>query len=700
MTLPTFRVRVEENVINPLPPYSDKAILPENILQEIIDIIPNNKLPHPLIFRIYDDDDDETDGKDGGDSVGAGYNIGNNDEIYISVKEFSSPQHDLIILPNCIRKKLKLNNVRLELVESLPKPVSLNLQPKHNYNILNWKYFLEYTLTKFYTTLTTGDTLIIENENLRYELDIVEIDGSKSKKTVCIIDSDIVLDIPSNEITSLKTEEIFLNQQLLIDIPSFKLFFNPTVYKIDLNKLDLPVFKLKLSLDNIIASDLIIGFDKFLNFENFTYSTMNELYQTQLDQGIKTITINRDEVGYYNKVDQSDDGNGGDDDDEIDDKWLYVIAFSWDDNMTGKLTVEPNNTLLSKMTHESDQTISEVENGLKCSNCLKFISPNQFQLHEAFCKRNNIKCSKCDTVFLHEIPSTHWHCPTCLFWTNLELGKFKHNKLFHESKYSCICGANFDNHFDLANHKSSICPNKLHICRFCHMIVPQGQSTYIDKFENLSNHENQCGNKTTGCYKCNKIFRLKDIKKHLMLHDLETRQFNQNLQINFQKCHNENCINELSSNANDLSLCELCYGPLYIQDYDPSNLKLQQRIERKYMLQLTKGCGNDWCNNEYCLTNSSTLKMRTFKEKLQILNQSLFLNIKFPSLPINKSKQVSSINKFWFCVNESVLKRKVIYELIACEKEYPSEIILKAVNNFTDELGARTWLNNNGVKVQ
>lgn len=671
MTLPSFHVRVDKDPANVLPPYSDKAILPANILKQIISIFPNDELPHPLIFRVHQDDNYTDTG------------------VYISVKEFSSPEDDLIILPNHIRQKLQLDIVRLELVKALPKPNSINLQPKQkNYNIINWKYFLEYTLTKFYTTLTTGQTLVIEDDNLRYELDIVEIDGSKETKTVCIIDADILLDIPTNEITStVQSVEIVSPQEFSIDISSFKKSFTPTVYKVDLTKFT--SLDIKLIADNINECDLIVGFDKFLNIENFKYSTMNDWQQKQIDNGIKSILVHsNDEI--VNKI------NDFNDNDEYD-KWLYIVAFSWEEDMKGKLVIS------TPIAHPNDEDIEidvPSQGDIKCSNCLKYIAPAKYQLHEVFCLRNNVKCSQCDSVFLHEIPSSHWHCPQCDFTTNLATARFKHDKLFHQSNYLCICGTNFDNHFDLASHKSSTCPRKLHTCRFCHMILPQGQSTYIDKFENLTNHENDCGNKTTECYKCSKIFRLKDIKKHVALHNLDKQQFNLRLEGNFQKCHNENCINELTTTRNDLDLCELCYGPLYIQVHDPTHIKLQQRIERKYMLQLTKGCGNEWCNNEYCVTNSTELKEMTFKQKLTLLNQTLFTNINFPHLPINKTKQTSSINKFWFCINESILMKKMIYEIILSENEYSSEIILKAINNSQNEKDARLWLNENGMKVK
>lgn len=669
MKLPRFPVRVDQNDTNSLPPYSDKAILPPNILEQVINCFENEKLPHPLIFKIHENQ--------------------STSNLYISVKEFTSPLSNLVILPSHILHQISSDEITLELISDIPKAKSLNLQPKHNYNILNWKYFLEYTLTKFYTVITTGETLIIQNDQLRYELDIVEIDGSTEVKTVGIIDADILLDIPSNEVSPTDLIDISSPYKSQIEIESFKSpNFNPKLYKVDLTKFSTVVIEMELGQDDVLKCDLIASLDKFLTIENFYYSTMDDFEIQKLIThhnftNKKVIISRNDEI--LNKISDVEDN------DEYD-KWLYIIAFSWDGSATGKLIIREEDSQNSMDLNE------DISHKTKCSNCLKYISSDKFYLHESFCIRNNVKCVKCDSVFLRDIPVTHWHCPLCEVYTNLEVSKFKHNKLFHETSYQCICKQKFENHLKMSIHKSSVCPNKLHTCRFCHLVLPQGEATYLDKFENLTNHENQCGNRTTECYKCQKIIRLKDLKKHLAVHDLDKQQFNQDLEFSTRKCLNENCINELSSeNRNNLDLCGMCYGPLYNQNHDPTHIKLQQRIERKYMLQLTKGCGNDWCNNKYCIANDVEVKQKTFKEKLELLKTAM-MNISSPVLPANKGKP-STGNKFWFCVGESVLIKKMIFDIIKYDKEYSSEVVLKAVNEARNEKDARSWLQEHGVKV-
>ncbi|RLV92933.1 hypothetical protein JA1_002876 [Spathaspora sp. JA1] len=185
------------------------------------------------------------------------------------------------------------------------------------------------------------------------------------------------------------------------------------------------------------------------------------------------------------------------------------------------------------------------------------------------------------------------------------------------------------------------------------------------------------------------------------MHELDKVQFNQLNKITFNKCCNENCINLLSGgvSTNELGLCDICYGPLYIAQHDPTNLKLQIRIERKYMIQLSKGCGNSWCNNEYCRNGNRSLQQKPFKELMELLNQELFRNIHYPKLPINKSREIElgSSNKVWFCVNESISNKRVLLDLLRSEGLYENEIIYKAINERNDEQSIRSWLQEKAV---
>ncbi|KAI5959915.1 uncharacterized protein KGF55_005147 [Candida pseudojiufengensis] len=656
-----------------LPPYSDKVILPQHVLSSIINEIPENKLPHPLIFKIINSQDSSI-------------------YTYIGVKQFTS-EEDQIILPKYIFTKLSNpETIVIELQQHIPKSNSLKLKPKQFYaNINNWKFFLENKLNQFYTLLIKGDDLILEIDGLRYELEVEEINNDPKIKVASIIDTDVVLEIiPINDEQAKTQLEYINNEQIIeeikigeeLDIINLKSILNggfiPTINKVDITKLD--YLKIELKGD----ADFIVGMDKFLAIDSFTYSTM--------DKEEKIVELDLKQDIFKNKLLKYKDITEINGDTDNDEKYIYIVAFTWDQEENVSINI-------------TDQIVKETSSDLpnvpttQCSNCLKFIPSDKLILHENFCKRNNIRCPNCNSIFHKTIPATHWHCDKCDAFGDTQISQFKHYKLYHSQQQYICCTTQFNTFFELSHHKSTNCPHKLHQCRFCHLIVPQELSTYQDKFENLSHHENICGNKTIECFKCTKIIRVKDFPKHLKLHEINKIQFNND--IHFNKCSNLNCIQELSS-SNELGLCDICYGPLYINQHDPQNLKLQLRIERKYMIQLNNGCNNSWCNNEYCKTGNPKLQQNSMKDNLFLLNDKLFKNIYKPSLPINSkfSNHIGSEskNKLWFCVNESISNKKLIFDIINSENEYDESLIYKSINLNSDEFKIRSWLDNNGIK--
>lgn len=171
---------------------------------------------------------------------------------------------------------------------------------------------------------------------------------------------------------------------------------------------------------------------------------------------------------------------------------------------------------------------------------------------------------------------------------------------------------------NLARHKVTECPNKLILCRFCHLQVPQeGDPTEPPNPElllsGLTPHELADGGRTTECHLCNKITRFRDMDTHLRHHDLE-RLSRPPPRI----CRNINCgrtqdgANKLGDTragtrkgqgpGNEIGLCSVCFGPLFVSLHDPEGKALRRRIERRYLSQLLTGCGKPWCRNAYCRT--------------------------------------------------------------------------------------------------
>lgn len=686
-----------------LPRFSDKAIFPPSVLSLIIGHHEND-LPHPLIFRL----------------------LTSSSSCHVGVKEFSSPD-EVVILPESIIDKLlvgqeSVDTISIRLETAIPKATFLTLKPLQFYpEITNWKYYLESKLPSLYTTLTKNEHLVIEGEH-QYELLIEDCNAA----TVCIIDTDIVLDvIPLNDIMANQQLEFDKNLNYLnnieeidhelevYDLSPIGKSMTPRLFKIDITKFKQQFITIELLMDasefikndysTLFNVDLVAGLDKLINLENFQYTTIDDDFtiQKNLNNGgsnrFKSIVIDLKDDSIVNKLHKGQEET--DDEGKNPERFIYLIPFTWESASSITIRVIDG-------VKPTESYVESIEEGLvKCKNCLKSISKLKLPLHEAFCYRNNKLCS-CGQVFLREIPSNHWHCGPCdndsLMNGNLTLLKFKHDKLHHLDSYQCdkCQTTNYSNFLDLVlNHKGKDCPMKLHECKFCHLILPQEETTFEDKFVNLTHHENTCGNKTTECYKCNKLLRTKDLNKHLKLHDLDKQQFNEINQLTFNKCSNLNCINQVDTrDTNELGLCVICYGPLYIPQHDPTNIKLQSRLERKYMIQLSKGCGSSWCQNQECLTGNKSIPKRSIKELLKHINEELFPQISHPALPINKNKSTGP-NQLWFCVNQSVSDKKHLVDKLVFEQQYNTAIIYKAVNQVgSDEDAVRAWLLENGAQ--
>ncbi|EGV63337.1 hypothetical protein CANTEDRAFT_114635 [Yamadazyma tenuis ATCC 10573] len=172
------------------------------------------------------------------------------------------------------------------------------------------------------------------------------------------------------------------------------------------------------------------------------------------------------------------------------------------------------------------------------------------------------------------------------------------------------------------------------------------------------------------------------------MHQLDTSAKVENFKLNFRKCTNENCINA-SSQDNSLGLCGSCYGPLYSQLYDPENVKLQSRIERRYVLQLNKGCEFTNCINSECKRN--TIEPQSLKLIMKYVNERLMSYISTPALPVNKLKPVHP-NKFWFCVTDSMNLKMDLFRAFA--DNYDPNVVIQGIRKIhtpTHEL-LQSWL--------
>jgi hypothetical protein len=76
---------------------------------------------------------------------------------------------------------------------------------------------------------------------------------------------------------------------------------------------------------------------------------------------------------------------------------------------------------------------------------------------------------------------------------------------------------------ELASHRLKQCPDRLIICRFCHLRVKAGPLSKLGKDlllgGGITEHESECGSRTIGCVKCGQNVQLKDVQIHAQVND-------------------------------------------------------------------------------------------------------------------------------------------------------------------------------------
>lgn len=353
---------------------------------------------------------------------------------------------------------------------------------------------------------------------------------------------------------------------------------------------------------------------------------------------------------------------------------------------------------------------------VRCGNCQQWVPQRTLVLHENFCLRNNVLCPQCHNIF--QIRSlewqNHWHCSHDSSYGNDVSSKRKHDTIFHGQCSCRACGIEMEGLPRLAHHRVTDCPGKQILCQFCHLVVPQKGEADPDMHDpdvlvsGLTPHELVDGSRTTECHLCNKIVRLRDMKTHLRHHDLD-RLSRPIPRI----CLNKNCGRTLDGrsvqsaavpSAHTLGLCSICFGPLYVDTYDPEWKALRRRIERRYLSQMMKGCGKPWCQNEYC-KNGRQARQPSMPENNAPLKSMSVVNIIATVRPLIDAiclqSGISNTAPFYFCTDQMSQQRRILADMLAAEgkmgggKDYDLPWCVASVEASGGDLGkAREWLDN------
>ncbi|CAD6592056.1 MAG: hypothetical protein ASARMPRED_005958 [Alectoria sarmentosa] len=670
-------------------PYNPYSFAAERQAREQL-VERQQNLPHPLTFRLV--------------------NPANGRIVCAGIREFSATENAVGLSPflrqslgfsgdngpdevNGLQHDMRVNESgvqeanaavpRLTVhVQEIPKGTYVKLRPlEAGYDPEDWKALLEQYLRDNYTTMTNGEVLAIPagKEVFRFL-----VDGLKpNEEAISLVDTDLEVDIePLNEEQARETLQRLVQKSKRapgtsegssaggkINVETNETgqirpgeYVDYSIEQWDKNK-DL---ELELTaLDNDKDVDLFVT--------PFGTKHRSKPREDEFVFGdISSRATKRIKIRHTNA--------------ELDNSktlWVSVRGYGESDQNTQGQAPTQYNLRVSSVDESSipnqDDTIMADDEPVgadeeRCTNCHQVVPKRTMFLHQNFCLRNNIFCPHCHLVYQKSSSEwrNHWHCPHDSSHGNTLSSHNKHDSLMHTSQPCPSCDYEAANTTDLAHHRTTICPGKLILCQFCHLQVPQqgSEDPASDSAEvilsGLTPHELSDGARTTECHICSKIVRLRDMSTHFKHHDLQRLSRSQP-----RICRNVNCgrtIDGVSKGGevkvqgprNDLGVCDVCFGPLYVTMYDPDGKALRRRVERKYLTQLLTGCGQSWCRNNYCKTGRKNSGMTaegqtiSSKEALAMIKATLE-GLKEVKVPVH------------FCTDEASQRRRVLAEMVAAE---------------------------------
>ncbi|KAL5587075.1 hypothetical protein FOVSG1_012211 [Fusarium oxysporum f. sp. vasinfectum] len=715
----------------------DKILLPQSALEQLLaaarsrpstttarsdpwsysssDADTAQQLPNPLIFRLV--------------------NPKNKNAVFAGIREFSASEGTLGLSPwltealgiqedECVSPKEVIdleqdtaqNSERMDVdgiqikveARQLPKGTYVRLRPlEAGYNPDDWKPLLERQLRENFTTLSKGSMLAVKGargEEFKLLVDKVAPEGDG----ICVVDTDLEVDIEAldeeqaretlrrimsaqrgstdgsstgGEIDIWKAVEGQVLEGEYVDyvLPSWNKS-QPLAIELttgeDEDALDLFVTP-KSSRQRALPRESVHVFGDFSPAVDGVKRIVISPTNVELE-GAEQITIS---VHGYRHPDATESP-----------KTLQYSLRAKVDLQDAKDGTNGLSNGAGEQEHSPDEE--------QCSNCLQFVPKRTMVLHENFCRRNNVVCPKCKSVFKKGSPEweAHWHCEKDSAFGNSTQSKAKHDDIFHTERQCPNCEFSTNSMADLARHQTSVCPGKLILCRFCQLEVPQEGDPFNPSPEvvlsGLTAHELADGTRTTECHLCDKIVRLKDMETHLKHHELDKVS-----RLKPPICRNANCgrtmfgvgsrgqVRQTASTdqaSNDIGLCSICFGPLYVSMHDPEGKALKRRIERRYLGQLMTGCGKSHCANPWCKTGRANAgleaKPSSAREVLPLV-KPLLGDVTNMDAPL------------WFCTDEGSQRGRKLAEMMAEEGVWDVEWCIAAAEAEKGSLERmRDWL--------
>ncbi|KAJ5851895.1 uncharacterized protein N7529_011280 [Penicillium soppii] len=636
------------------------------------------QLPHPLTFRIV--------------------NPQNGRFIYAGIREFSADENE-VALSALLKESLDIKDDEFSVTngdtqdltspeaeaqsvrtgpavtvhaKQLPKGTYVRLRPlEAGYDPEDWKALLERYLRDNFTTLTTGELLSVpgtRNESFRFLVDKVFPEG----EGICVVDTDLEVDIVAlSEEQARETLQKRLEKASRAPGTSSGTSIGGT-----------------LSLGENVTAQVLPG--DYVDYDLREWNREDTIQIELITDDPDAILVASPLTPRQQSRPRADMHVWGDFSSQSPKKFelrptnvalegaeaLYISVSSYPAPSEPsqpspslyhlRITANP----LNDPKHTEDTEDSHEPGDVQCKNCQQWVPERTLILHENFCLRNNTFCPQCHNVFQKKSEEwqNHWHCSHDTAHGNDAPSKEKHDAIFHQTHQCVDCFLDLEGLPALAQHRTTVCPGKLILCQFCHLLVPQKGESDPDfhdpevMLSGLTPHELVDGGRTTECHLCNKIIRLRDMNTHLRHHELE-RSSRPAPRI----CLNKNCGRTVSKPGNDtLGLCGFCFGPLYVDSFDPEGKALRRRIERRYLSQMMTGCGKPWCQNDYCKTAERNMAsvpgphVATSVAEIMKLTKPL-------TEALSTKPDVPNTAPLYFCVDETSSKRRHLAEMIAAD---------------------------------
>ncbi|OAQ93407.1 ubiquitin fusion degradation protein [Purpureocillium lilacinum] len=674
----------------------------------------SQQLPHPLTFRLV--------------------NPKNNNVVFAGIREFSAPEGTLCLSPFLIEtlgiEEAQLASAKdvedhhvvdLTAEEVASEPLQITVHAKQlskgtyvrlrpleaGYNPDDWKSLLERYLRENFTCLTKNTVLSVHGvrgETFNFLADEFAPEGD----AICVVDTDLEVDIEAlNEEQARET----MRQIMTKNQPPTTGGSSPggeldiwkdlqgQVSPGDYVDYVLPSWDRSQPL-TIMLSD--VGDEDMLDL----FVTPKSSQQRTVPRASTHVFGNFDPADHGRKAISIAPSNVEMQGAES----ILVSVHAYHGSSGAQHQTEPvSYTIRAKAGHADEDNNIDAMDGVQshgadeeqCKNCLQWVPKRTMVLHESFCRRNNILCPHCKSVFKKGSTEweAHWHCPHDTAHGNSVTSKEKHDEDLHTDRQCPSCEFSTNSLTDLARHRTSVCPGKLILCRFCHLEVPQEGDPFNPSPEvalsGMTAHELADGARTTECHLCDKIVRLRDMETHLKHHELDKVS-----RAKPQICRNVNCGRTLhgvgpkgqvgantahgQGPGNDMGLCSLCFGPLYVSMHDPEGKALRRRIERRYLQQMMTGCGKSHCANEWCKTGRANMGLEPRGSSAQAalpLVKPLLENIPNQNEPV------------YFCVDDANQKRRKLAEMVAAENVWDLEWCVAAAEAEKGNLDKmREWL--------